>query len=90
MRLCYPIVMKNGAGYIADMDLAETLRPVLSPPREGAQEENLDEKLVIDPGHGGSDPGFMDGAHQEKKYTLLLAQELGDQLKRAGYREKRR
>jgi N-acetylmuramoyl-L-alanine amidase len=41
--------------------------------------------IVIDPGHGGRDPGNQDGSHQEKKYTLLLAQELCDQLKHAGF-----
>ena len=84
VRLCYPIVVKDGAGYIADMDLAETLRPILSPPHDGRRKKTWN--VVIDPGHGGSDPGFLDGSHQEKKYTLLLAQELCDQLKRAGYR----
>jgi N-acetylmuramoyl-L-alanine amidase len=84
VKLCYPIVMKDGAGYIADMDLRKTLRPVLSPPRDGRWKKVWN--VVIDPGHGGSDPGFQDGAHQEKKYTLLLAQELCDQLKGRGYK----
>jgi N-acetylmuramoyl-L-alanine amidase len=84
VRLCYPIVMKDGAGYIAEMDLKETLRPVLSPPRDGRRKKVWN--VVIDPGHGGNDPGFENGGHQEKKYTLLLAQELCDQLKRAGYK----
>jgi N-acetylmuramoyl-L-alanine amidase len=84
VRLCYPIVMKDGAAYIADMDLYETLRPVLSPPRDGRRKKIWN--VVIDPGHGGNDPGFEAGGHQEKKYTLLLAQELCDQLKRAGFK----
>ena len=84
VRLCYPIVMKDGAGYIAEMDLDKTLRPVLSPPRDGGRKKIW--TVVVDPGHGGSDPGFLDGSHQEKKYTLLLAQELCDQLKRAGFK----
>lgn len=84
VRLCYPIVMKDGAGYIAEMDLDKTLRPVLSPPRGGRRKKIWN--VVIDPGHGGNDPGFQIGAHQEKKYTLLLAQELCDQLKRAGFK----
>lgn len=79
--LSYPIVMKNGAGYIAEMDIRTAIRPLLSPPNSRAIKT-----VVIDPGHGGKDPGFQDGAHQEKKYTLLLAQELCDQLKRAGFK----
>ncbi len=84
VRLCYPIVMRDGVGYIAEMDLAETLRPVLSPPRNGRG--RLIKNIVVDPGHGGNDPGFQEGSHQEKKYTLLLAQELCEQLKRAGFK----
>jgi len=33
----------------------------------------------------GDDPLNEDGAHRKKKYTLLLAQELFDQLNRAGF-----
>jgi N-acetylmuramoyl-L-alanine amidase len=36
------------------------------------------------PGHGGRDPGFQIGAEQEKKYTLLLAQELRRRLMESG------
>ncbi len=84
VRLCYPIVVKDGAAYIAAMDVTETLRPVLSPPRGWRKKAVWN--IVVDPGHGGNDPGFLDGSHQEKKYTLLLAQELCDQLKRAGFK----
>ena len=81
--LSNPIVLQNGGGYISELDLNTAIRPVLSPPtnRKGAQVR----KIVIDPGHGGKDPGNEDGPHQEKKYTLLLAQELCDQLNRAGF-----
>jgi len=81
--LSYPIVLQNGAGYISELDLNTAVHPVLAPPKnwKGAQIR----KIVIDPGHGGKDPGNEDGPHQEKKYTLLLAQELCDQLNHAGF-----
>ncbi|HZQ46249.1 MAG TPA: N-acetylmuramoyl-L-alanine amidase [Verrucomicrobiae bacterium] len=81
--LSWPIVINNGAGYISELDLQTAIRPVLSPPKNwsGSKVRNI----VIDPGHGGRDPGNQDGARQEKKYTLLLAQELSAQLKRAGF-----
>jgi N-acetylmuramoyl-L-alanine amidase len=83
VSLSYPVVLKNGTGFIAEADVETVIRPVLNPPRNrtGA----VIKRIVIDPGHGGRDPGFQDGSQQEKKYTLLLAQELRDQLKRAGF-----
>ncbi len=38
------------------------------------------------PGHGGNDPGYKVGDKEEKKFTLLLAQELRDQLAKAGFK----
>jgi N-acetylmuramoyl-L-alanine amidase len=43
-------------------------------------------RICLDPGHGGKDPGERAGSHQEKIYTLLLAQELASQLTGAGYK----
>jgi N-acetylmuramoyl-L-alanine amidase len=81
--LSHPVVMKNGAGFVADADLDNVVRPLLSPPKySGAARVKT---IVIDPGHGGKDPGYQSGSQIEKKYTLLLAQELRDQLNRAGF-----
>src|SRR5882724_1291650 len=82
--LSHPIVLQNGAGYISELDLNTAVRPVLSPPKNW--KGSPVRRIVIDPGHGGKDPGNEDGPHQEKKYTLLLAQELCDQLNRAGFK----
>jgi N-acetylmuramoyl-L-alanine amidase len=81
--LCFPIVVQNGSGYLAEADLRQTLTPLFFPAANpgGAHVRNI----VIDPGHGGKDPGIEIGGHQEKKYALLLAAELRDQLKRAGF-----
>jgi N-acetylmuramoyl-L-alanine amidase len=81
--LSYPVVMRNDAAYIADVDLRTTLAPLLSPPPPSSGTRIR--TIVIDPGHGGKDPGFQVGPNQEKKYTLLLALELRDQLKKAGF-----
>ena len=81
--LSFPVVVHDGAGYLAEADLKNTLYPLLSPP--GGTNGPRIKNIVIDPGHGGKDPGFQVGSYQEKKYTLLLAQELRDQLKRAGF-----
>ncbi len=82
--LSYPIVFREGACYISELDLERTLAPVLSPPKERSRARVRN--IVIDPGHGGKDPGNLDGSHQEKKYTLLLADELCGQLRSAGFK----
>jgi N-acetylmuramoyl-L-alanine amidase len=80
--LLFPTVSREGRLYLAQLDAQTTLQPILSPPRNrpGAGIKSV----CLDAGHGGKDPGYRVGANQEKKYTLLLAQELRDQLTRAG------
>ncbi len=81
--LSYPVVINAGAAFVSDVDLQTAIRPVLAPPKNWSGSRV--QKIVIDPGHGGKDPGNQDGPRQEKKFTLLLAQELSAQLKRAGF-----
>ncbi len=81
--LAFPILYQNGRAMISQIDLEDTLGPVLSPPKT-PRGVNID-TICLDPGHGGNDPGFQVGSNDEKKYTLLLAQEVGAQLKAAGF-----
>jgi len=50
-------------------------------------QNNSRKLIIIDPGHGGQDPGAIgvNGAH-EKNITLAVGLELKKQLERAGYR----
>jgi N-acetylmuramoyl-L-alanine amidase len=83
VRLLFPLAPRQDAVYIAQLDLQQTFRPVLWPPR--GQAGKSVKGICLDPGHGGRDPGFrIGGREEEKRYALLLAQELRDQLKRAG------
>ena len=84
VRLLFPIAIRDGTPSLSQLDAQSTLDPVLSPPRlrRGAAVT----RICLDPGHGGIDPGNRIGSHQEKTYTLLLAQELAAQLTRAGYK----
>jgi N-acetylmuramoyl-L-alanine amidase len=81
--LAFPILYQNGRALISQIDLQETLGPVLSPPKS-PRGINID-TICLDPGHGGNDPGFQVGSNDEKKYTLLLAQEVRAELKAAGF-----
>lgn len=42
-------------------------------------------KIMIDAGHGGSDPGAVYNGRQEKDDTLTLAMRVGEYLKNAGF-----
>jgi N-acetylmuramoyl-L-alanine amidase len=81
--LCSPAVAREGELYVAQLDLESTLKPLISPPKNW--HGNRIHQICLDPGHGGNDPGLHSGPNQEKKYTLLLAQELRQQLSRSGF-----
>src|SRR5262249_24322973 len=62
--ISYPIVVRDGAGYISQVDVDTAVGPLLyqSKNRKGAKIRNI----VIYPGHGGKDPGNTVDFHQEK------------------------
>lgn len=82
--LAFSLLYQNGAVYISQTDLAQTLAPILTPPRNTTGMKI--DTVCLDPGHGGSDPGYRTGSRAEKSYTLLLAQEVRAQLKQAGFK----
>jgi N-acetylmuramoyl-L-alanine amidase len=84
IRLLFPLVPQNEGVLLSQADAQNTLRPLLSPVRERSGSKLA--SICLDPGHGGKDPGFIFGSNAEKRYTLLLALELRDQLKRAGWK----
>jgi len=82
--LSFPVVQNSGVVYLAQLDADTALRPLLSPTRDPAGFKIS--SICLDPGHGGKDPGYCVGVNQEKKYTLLLAKEVRQQLERAGFK----
>ncbi len=82
VTLAFPISYQNGKAYITQIDLTQTLTPILSPPKNASGIKI--KTICIDPGHGGKDPGFQVGNNDEKKYTLLLAQNVRELLQEAG------
>lgn len=47
-------------------------------------QKSVGKKVVIDPGHGGYDPGAVYGGYNEKDITLLISQKLKKYLEKAG------
>ena len=82
--LSFPINLRNGLLLVSQLDLEKTLNPLLYPP---ANKPGIKIKTIcLDPGHGGRDSGNRVGSNEEKKYTLLLAQEVAGQLQLAGFK----
>jgi N-acetylmuramoyl-L-alanine amidase len=82
VRLSYPIAK---GGLISQLDLDTAVKPLVFPQKMSDKKITT---ICIDAGHGGKDtgnrvPGFF--WHNEKNYTLALAFELRDQLKKAGF-----
>ena len=82
--LSAPVVFRNGSAYVGRSDLSQTIEPLLFPTKNPTSPTV--KTIVLDPGHGGKDPGNQEGRRQEKQYTLLFARELGEMLRKAGFK----
>lgn len=80
--LAHPVAASGPGLYLSWLDWQATVQPLVFPPKNAAGQKVR--TIVLDPGHGGKDSGNCVGSLAEKKYTLLLAQEIRDQLKQAG------
>ena len=87
VRLSYPLANDKGTPLIAQFDLDKTVRPLIFLPRFADAKRIT--TICLDPGHGGRDTGNRVSGffwHNEKTYTLLLAFELRDQLRKLGFK----
>ena len=87
VALSFPVAVDKDVPLIAQLDLDKTIRPLIFPPKSNDTKKIT--TICLDPGHGGKDTGYHVGGrffgHNEKAYTLPLALELRDQLKRLGF-----
>jgi N-acetylmuramoyl-L-alanine amidase len=82
--LSAPVVLRGSSAYVAAADFTSSIHPLLFPPRPAPGRQVR--TIVLDPGHGGKDPGNQEGRRQEKQYTLQLAKDVRDLLTKAGFR----
>lgn len=81
-----PVELERRQLFISRIDFETTVRPILSPasrPSPGPIRT-----IMIDPGHGGRDPGTRNPllGLEEKELTLAVAFRLRDLLRRQGFR----
>lgn len=82
--LSFPIARRNNDSFIASIDVRTAVEPIIQPPKASVFEKI--NTICIDPGHGGKDPGNIEGRHYEKDYTLMLALEVKRQLEKEGFK----
>jgi N-acetylmuramoyl-L-alanine amidase len=82
--LCSAVLEHRDALYISERDIYKTIHPILYP--EKMEKGKRVKTIAIAAGHGGKDPGNMVNGEQEKKYTLLLAKALREELLGKGFK----
>lgn len=70
--------------YVQDQERTANAAPAPQPPPRKPVTTGEKPLIVIDPGHGGQDPGAVNGNHREKNVTLATAKELKSQLEASG------
>ena len=83
----FPVKRSNGRYLVHRIDLVKLLDPVMRPHNASRQLARID-TVIIDPGHGGHDPGTTSphGHGREKDHTLSLAKKLSTQLRKRGFK----
>ncbi len=81
-------VKRSGSRYLVHrIDLVKLLDPVMRPYKSGRTASRID-TVIIDPGHGGHDPGTTSphGNGSEKDHVLNLAKKLSTELRKRGFK----
>lgn len=79
----WPVLRDRDRPYISAHDLESVVYPLLKPSK--LPPGGKIRRIALSAGHGGKDPGNMEGTRQEKIYTLKLAREVERRLRAAGF-----
>lgn len=79
----YPVLESSGQLLVSRTDLAKLIDPVLRPSYIGSAGQFR--TVILDPGHGGKDPGAVNQYSSESQYTLNVSRLVRDILIRKGY-----
>ena len=80
--LAFSIRTYQGHVLLSLIDFQKVIDPILRP---GTIPRHVVRKIVIDPGHGGKDPGCQGGVVREKDVNLQVSLRLADLLRKRGY-----
>lgn len=85
IHLGFPVVESHGQLHLSESDFAHQLRPLLTPQLNGPPPGLR--HIVLDPGHGGKDPGAENKplGLREKALTLDLAKRVKRHLEAKGF-----
>ncbi|NLF16347.1 MAG: N-acetylmuramoyl-L-alanine amidase, partial [Lentisphaerae bacterium] len=74
--------LSKGQAVLADVDFRLLLRPILNP---NSLQRGKVRRVLIDPGHGGRDPGTHGKRQKEKDVVLQVARRLEKELRDLGF-----
>jgi N-acetylmuramoyl-L-alanine amidase len=80
----HKVVEIGGRPHVSRVDLAKLIDPVLRP--RFIKNAGDFRTVILDPGHGGHDPGATNPLGTESRYNLRLAQRIKPMLESRGYR----
>jgi len=79
----WPVIKDRDRPYLSAKDLNSVLNPLIKPNKLPSGKRIR--RIALSAGHGGKDPGNMEGSRLEKTYTLKLAREVEKRLRAAGF-----
>jgi N-acetylmuramoyl-L-alanine amidase len=82
--LSFPVLEKDARLFISRMDLSKLIHPIIKPSH--IQNAVIFDTIVLDPGHGGHDPGAVGALGLEKTYALDTCFRLKRKLETLGYK----
>ena len=80
----YPVTMSGDKAYISRLDVSKLVDPVLRP-KFIKNAENFS-TIILDPGHGGADPGATNSLGTEATYNLRVAAMAKLMLEKRGFK----
>lgn len=80
----HPVTNQGDKAYVSRMDLAKLIDPVLRP--SFIKNAGDFRTVILDPGHGGKDPGATNSLGTEANYNMKVAEKAKAELQKQGFK----